>query len=281
MSYLKIKWSRAFGFVLLLLVLVGTSCKSRKEGKKPPPQVQKLAQVDSVFLAMKAAEFTFDTLVAKFSGIYNFDGKKQNFSGQLRMVYDSMIWCSIMVMNIEVARVVVTTDTVKMLNRLARNYYVANFDLINQQLNTDIDFDMLQALLLGNDIPYYETDKFNLEVRPELYVLNTIARRKLRKHVTTDEDLEKVLVQKMKIDRRNLRILQQNIKQVRNPNKKVVAEYSAFENHDGLFPTQMEFKFIGVKELKVDFRFTRIQKKKETRFPFKIPSSYSKAETEK
>ncbi|MBN2746050.1 MAG: DUF4292 domain-containing protein [Bacteroidales bacterium] len=260
--------------ILIILLLLFSGCKSRKP-EAPKRSEIKLNRVDSVFHSMKAAEFEFETLVARFSGIYNFDGTKQNFNGQLRLLNDSLIWCSITVMNIEVARVMVTPDTVKMINRLSRKYFLTDFRYINYNLNTDIDFDMLQALILGNDIPYYETDKFNLEIKPESFVLSTIGRHKLKQYVKTDDDLSKVLVQKIKIDKTTLRIMEQNLKQVRNPNKKVEAIYSNFEDHNGLFPTEITFKFIGVKELILHFNFTKIEKNTEISFPFKIPNSYT------
>lgn len=274
-AMMKIKNGGKYLFILLAIsFIVISSCKSRKTDIKPR-ELSKISQVDSVYSAMKSAEFQFETMIAKFSGLYNIDGNKQNFSGQIRLFKDSLIWCSITVMNIEVARVMITTDTVKMMNRLSKEYFVSDFELLNSKLNTDIDFDMLQALILGNDIPYYEIDKFQLEVRQEVFVLSTIGRNKLKNYIKSEDDLSKILIQKMKIDRENFRITSQDIKQLRNPNKKVEATYSNFEDNNGLFPTTMEFKFIGVKEIFVSFDFSRIEKNRELSFPFKVPSSYS------
>lgn len=262
--------------VLLVLVLFFGACKSRKKVTQEVIKNKQLSEVDSVFFAMKGAEFKFDWLKGKFSGIYTVGDKKQNFSGQFRIRYDSLIWCSITVMNIEVARVMVTPDSVKMLNRLGKKYFASTLDFLNDQLNTDIDFDMLQSLILGNDIPYYETDKFHLEPRKDIYQLSTIGRGKLKKYIKSEDDLSKVLIQKINIDKNTYRITKQNLKQLRNPNKKVVARYSGFTEVEGLFPTAVEFKFIGVKNIIVNFNFSRIEKDVPLRFPFKIPSKYER-----
>ena len=262
--------------VLLVLVLFFGACKSRKKVTEQVVKKEQLSEVDSVFFSMKTAEFKFDWLKGKFSGIYTVDDRKQNFSGQFRIRYDSLIWCSITVMNIEVARVMVTPDSVKVLNRLSKKYFASNLDYLNNQLNTDIDFDMLQSLILGNDIPYYETDNFHLEVRKDIYQLSTIGRGKLRKYIKTDDDLSKVLIQKINIDKNTYRITKQNLKQLRNPNKKVVARYSDFKDVDGLFPTAIEFKFIGVKNIIINFNFSKVEKDNPLRFPFKIPSKYER-----
>jgi len=139
---------RVYG-ILIAMVLFFGACKSRKKTVSEVVVKDNLTEVDSVFFAMKEAEFQFDWLKAKFAGIYTVDDKKQNFSGQFRLRKDSMIWCSITVMNIEVARALVTPDSVKLLNRLNKTYFASNMDYLNAQLNTDIDFDMLQSLILG------------------------------------------------------------------------------------------------------------------------------------
>jgi len=263
------------GLFLVLVLLLG-ACKLRKNNTKNVVENSQISAVDSVFVAMKEAEFQFEWLKGKFSGIYTLDDKKQNFSGQFRIRKDSLIWCSITVMNIEVARVMVTPDSVKLLNRLNKKYFASNLDYLNDQLSTDIDYDMLQALILGNDIPYYETDKFELEIKNEVYQLSTIGRSKLKKYIRTEDDLSKVLVQKISIDKNSHRIVKQNLRQLRNPNKKVIAHYSEFQDYEGLFPTSIIFKFIGVKNITIKFDFSKIEKNNPLTFPFKVPSKYER-----
>ncbi len=260
----------------LMLAVFASACKSHKKISRVNKPL-KVAAVDSVFKAMKDAEYQFRWLKGKFSGIYSVaGGKKQNFSGQFRMRKDSIIWCSITVMNIEVARVVVTPDSLKLLNRLAKVYFSSDIDYLNKKLHTDIDFDMLQALILGNDIPYYQTDKFKLETQKDYYVLNTVGRGKLKDYIKNADDLSKVLIQRMTISRDNHRIEKQNIRQLRSPNKKLIAEYSEFQNFDGLFPTKVRFTFIGTKEINVDFKFSKIEKDVPQKLPFKVPSRYKR-----
>lgn len=262
-------------FLSLLFLVVAQGCKTREIAPIVVAETPKISQVDSVYSAMKNAEFRFHTLVAKFSGEYTIDGSKQNFSGQMRIVNDSLIWCSITVMNIEVARIMVCHDSVKLLNKLNRQYYQTTFQYVNNLLNTDIDFEMLQALILGNDIPYYEIDKFQLNSKSDEYELQTIGRKKLKKYVKSDDDLSKVLIQKMAVNKTNFRIIKQDLKQLRNPNKKVEALYSSFVDYQGMFPTKMEFKFIGVKEININLEFLKIEKDIPIELPFKIPSSYT------
>ena len=65
---------RLFGLILVLTLFFG-ACKSHKKASRDVVQKQKLTEVDSVFFAMKSAEFQFDWLKGKFSGIYKVDDK--------------------------------------------------------------------------------------------------------------------------------------------------------------------------------------------------------------
>jgi len=262
--------------LLLALVLFIAACKSTKQVAVVITPPVKISQVDSVFALMKNAEYKYEWLTGKFSGIYKVDESEQNFSGQFRIRKDSLIWCSLTVMNFEVARITVTPDSIKLLNRIDKTYFVSNVGFINDKLNTDVDFDMLQALLVGNDIPYYETDKFDLQSNNTEYVLNTVGRRKIKKYIKNDEDLTKVLIQRIVTDKVNNRILSQNLKQPKNLNKKMTATYSDFQDVSGLMPASVEFEFVGVKNIKLTFKFTKIIKDKPTVFPFTVPAKYTK-----
>ena len=86
---------------------------------------------------------------------------------------DSAIWISVTpVLGIEVARLLVTNDSVKMMNRLNSTYFTGNFKLINKLFNADIDYDMFQSFLVGNDFTYYEngaSGKFKANIENKQY----------------------------------------------------------------------------------------------------------------
>lgn len=232
--------------------------------------------VDSVFRAMQEHQFKYDWFQGKFSAEYKSGDKKQNFSGQFRIRKDSAIWMSIYaVMNIEVFRVIVTQDSVFLLNRLKKTYYHKNIDFLNDQLGVDIDFGILQSLLIGSDFNYYETDKFTLDINDSRYKLSTIGRGKLKKHVKNESDLEMVLVQNMWIDKSNYKITKQNVRLVKNPNKKVVVRYSDFkEVNDQIFPFEMQFKLVGETDIDLMVNYKSVIIDKPQSFPFKVPKKY-------
>ena len=262
--------------VFLFGSLLISSCNSTKKAEK---KTSKVYAVDSVFRTMQAHQFQYDWFQGKFSAEYKAGDKKQSFSGQFRIRKDSVIWISIYaVMNIEVFRVIVTQDSIFMLNRLKKSYYHRNIGFLNEQLGTDIDFDILQSLLIGTDFSYYENTNFTLDISGDRYKLSTISRQKLKRYIKTQEDMEMVLVQNMWIDKADFKIHKQSVRLVKNPNKKVVANYSDFQDVDNqVFPFNTNFKLVGKKVINLNVKYKSVIINKPLTFPFKIPKKYKRS----
>ncbi len=79
------------------------------------------------------------------------EGNKLSSAVNLRMKKDSAIWISVMPMlGIEAARAMLTPDSVKIINRLERTYISTDYRFLERQFNIKVDFNTLQALLVGN-----------------------------------------------------------------------------------------------------------------------------------
>ena len=119
----------------LVLLLVATSCASRKKTTMPtPPQ-------------------TFEWLTTNMS--IQAEGNGQSFndlSGQLRMRHDSLVWLSVTAtMGVEVLRAKVSNDSVWLINRLEKTYLAEPLDTLTTQLGMPLSLPLLQALLLDNN----------------------------------------------------------------------------------------------------------------------------------
>lgn len=149
---------------LTILLLLGASLWSCKPKKLIGPVDADLLKEPSLALELiKNSELDYLWFSTRFSGNVVLDQKSQNISGQLRIKKDSAIFVSIApVLGIEVARAIITPDSVKMINRLESNYYLGNISYLNQLLNTDIDFYMLQAILTGNDFSHFQRSGFQV-----------------------------------------------------------------------------------------------------------------------
>ncbi len=69
----------------------------------------------------------------------------------IRMKKDSVIWVSVLPgLGIEAARMMMTQDSVFLMNRLQKEYLATDYTYLRNKFQVDISFDVLQAILLGN-----------------------------------------------------------------------------------------------------------------------------------
>jgi len=131
--------------VLVLLsavMLLGSCTRQLLPGRKPAASVPMPE-------AVRAANVDFRFLAAK--GKAQFGEQSGNINVRIRK--DSVIWISASLIGIEGGRIYITRDSVQVLDKLHREYYAGDFAYLSKRLNVPVNFDMLQALLLGNYLP--------------------------------------------------------------------------------------------------------------------------------
>lgn len=78
---------------------------------------------------------------------------KQEATVNIRLKRDSIIWASVTKVGIEGARIVITPDTIVMLDRLHKTYFAGNFKALKRRYRVPVTFEMLQAALVANYLP--------------------------------------------------------------------------------------------------------------------------------
>ena len=269
--------SRSFHpFPLLLfsfLLLSISSCSPARKVMKAPIKEE---GADFLFARLKEKELKYDWFSAKFSAEYSNNGKDNSFSGQIRIRKDSLIWISLTPMlGIEAVRIMISQDSVKMINRLNNTYFIGDYEYVNRFLNTNIDYDLLQAFLLGNDLQFYENGKFRASIDRGEYKLSTGERRKLKKYVHNSQENLKIFIQNIWLDPVNFKITSADVKEIRRDNIKLESNYGNFEAVDGqLFPREMNYIIWAGNTIHVKASFSKMMINAPLQFPFKIPGSY-------
>jgi len=81
------------------------------------------------------------------------DGKDNEFNAIVRIKKDSMIWVSInAVLGFEAFRLLITPDSVKILDRLHKIARLRSVTYLQDQIHLPVDFKTLQDLLIGNPV---------------------------------------------------------------------------------------------------------------------------------
>ncbi len=105
------------------------------------------------------AEIDFKYLNIKSKVDFSAGGEEQSFPVNIHIKKDSIIWLSIVV-GLEGARGIITKDSVIFLDRLHRTYYKYDFASLSKQFNFNLNYDLVQSILIGNmPIKKRETDE--------------------------------------------------------------------------------------------------------------------------
>lgn len=95
----------------------------------------------------------FRTYAARLKVNFMQDDEAQNLVVNMRMQSDSLIWMNATaLLGIEVARALITPDSIWFINRLKRTYYQKSFQEIAEWIGVPVNFRMLQNLLVGNPV---------------------------------------------------------------------------------------------------------------------------------
>lgn len=264
-------------WISLAVLIILASCSSQKIAYKAP-----LKEEGEAFLIekMQDNESQFETYKAKgLVQLINND-KKNDLKVNIRIRKDSAIWVSISIgMGLEAARVLLTHDSVMFINRLEKTYFAGNYQFINQMINAHVDFDIVQALITGNDFKWYDYHDLKAKVVNGHYHLGSTKRRKLKQYIKSSDSVDHAVSQCMWLSPESYKIERIKIKEINNDSKKIVAKYSDFKNiDDQLLPSQYDIIISAQNDLIIDASLMKINLNKPITFPFNIPSKYKEIE---
>lgn len=222
-------------------------------------------------------EVDFDTFSAKANFSIKSEKRNKSFKANIRIKNDSAIWISITpLFGIEVARVMITQDTVKVINRINKEYFIGDYTYINKRFNVELEFETIQSILLGNSIPFELTEALKFATDKSLYYLGNMKKRKARK----------VDGNPRKVERKNEEVISLWISSMNFRVKKfilsdlaadrfIMGEYSDYnEINEQLIPQKLNFHFQGDTPTVIEIDYSRVSLDKSLNFSFNISSKY-------
>jgi len=265
---------KSFYTVGLISLLFTYSCKNIERAKRSSLEGKK---TEYLLQQLYANTFQFETLSSKASIEINQTNKKTSFKANIRLQKDSAIWISVTpLLGIEMARVLITRDTVKVINRLEKSYFIGDYSYINKRFNVDVEFELLQSILLGNVIAFEEDEKLKFAVDREKYYLGNLKKRKAKKADDKPERIEKEKEEIISI------WVNQNNYKIENflysdltADRFILGEYrDHFEVENQLFPKNLKFEFQTKDPSIVKIEYSRVSLNDPLKFSFNISSKY-------
>jgi hypothetical protein len=267
-------------FILTALLLIN-GCKSKQKTLNKQNQIERNDEVidpdysspDSLLAIIKSSELKLDWFSAKVNVKANIANQTNSFNANLRINTDSAIWMSISpALGIEVARVLITRDSLKFLNRLSATYFVGDYAYLNNLLQIEVNFDMIQSILLGNTYLHYSVENYVSDRDEQGLILSTLKKRKIKKE--TELDIPQVLTQEIWFSSLNGKILRMEMQDYRPVRKFMVNYLSYVSEEDKLVPQAMLIQAQAEKQVIIDLEYSKQTVSKELNLPFSIPKNY-------
>lgn len=268
-------WHKVFWWMILLaFFLAGNACKTPRQVMKAPIKEE---GADYLFKKLKENEFIFNDLSMRFSASFSEGkGRKTSFSGQIRISHDSVIWISISPMlGIEAFRLMLSQDSVFILNRLEKSYFREDFSYLNQMISSTLDFDMLEAFLLGNDFSWFDNTRFKASLDGTDYKLSTTQRRKLKRTGGNNQAFPTIPIQDIWLEPETFKISKVVIREADAHGRIIHAEYMNFiDTGSRRLPGTINIRTEGDKNVNIALEYSKVVMNEGIDFPFKIPPGY-------
>jgi hypothetical protein len=229
----------------------------------PEIKYDSLSAASSILKSLEKNKIDFHTFSAKVKVQYeDHHGKQPDFNAFIRLQKDSVLWISISAtfLSIEAFRILITPDTLIIINKLDKTVEYHSFGYIESIAHIPMDFETLQNLIIGN--PVYPGDSIVSFRKTENHFLIGTVGKLFKTLLTISADNNSL--EKSKLD---------DIEVGQNRTADLI--YGNYEkNNQNSFAT---YRDINVAEkTKVDIRLTfkQYEFNKELSFPFNIPRNY-------
>jgi len=244
--------------VFLFLFLI--SCKSKAvlaEGK-----ADDVLSASTIIQSHYNNKLDFKTLYIKSSARYEDAKQTQNVSADIRIKKDEKILVSIRFLGITMAKALITPEEVKYYEVINGSYFEGNYESLSQWLGTELDYQKVQNMLLGQAMDNLENEKYKAEIVEKLYKLSTVNSKNEK---SFSFESERFLLKKQEVNQpekeRTLTVIYPSFQDI----SKLILPSSL-----NIFATQKK----GKTSIEVEYKSIKVNE--ELSFPYNVPDGYER-----
>jgi hypothetical protein len=253
---------------LLIVCICGSlsafGCKAKKQAVVAPEPVtttpdKSLNKLD----AIRSSQLSYSTFSGKAKTKLDINGSSNDVTLNIRIQNGKKIWVSVTaIAGIEVARALITPDSLQVINKLQGLYMQKPFSYIYSYTSQQINFDSLEALLVGNAIPQLLNEDAKLQADSGRTVMTGNLRELAYKLV---------LGAGLKVNHTELSDLVADQSLTVDNNVFIAAA-------NRVLPSQIDLSSVmPKKKVKMSLHYIKVDFDQPLEFPFSIPSGYSPA----
>jgi hypothetical protein len=227
------------------------------------PSPDSLKGAADILKSIEDNRIKFTTFSAKIKVEYeDKNGKQPDFNAFVRLYKDSVLWISISAtfLSIEAFRILITKDTIIILNKLKKKVEYHSFSYVKDIAQIPLNFSTLQDLIIGN--PIYVGDSIVAFRQTENHILIGTVGKFFKNLLTVLDDNN--VIERSKLDDIDI-----------SQNRTADLTYGEYDKNTGVsFATYREITIAEKTKVDISLLFKQYEFNKELSFPFNIPRNY-------
>ena len=249
--------NKGLGFFIISLCILASACS-----KKVITPVK--ATAPKTVLNIEAIDFDF--FQGKARMILRDANKEREVKANIRIRKDSVIWMTFSVIGVQGGKALINKDSITIVSTVDKEYYVFEYAELSNRFKFNIDYNVVQAAMLGNPI-IPRSDEDDIQQESSMYMLQQI-----------QDDVKVVNY----VNAASMKIEKVEMKEGNSMNSLVI-NYSNFQPiGTKVFPyngtINLFYKTLsGLLNTTIIFEYNKAEVgDRELRFPFNIPKRYER-----
>ncbi len=241
-----------FSIILCTLLITACSKKTIAPIASSPKKTLSIEEID------------FDYFQGKARMILRDANKEREVKANIRMRKDSVIWMTFSVIGVQGGKALINKDSITVVSTVDKEYYVFPYNELSDRFQFEINFDVVQAAMLGNPI-IERSNRDDVQQESSMYLLKQ-----------SQSDVSVVNY----VNAASMKIEKVEMKEEASMNSLVI-NYSNFQPvGNRVFPyngtINLFYKTMsGLLNTTIIFEYNKAEVGgKELRFPFNIPKRY-------
>ncbi len=242
------------------MLLALSSCKSKKSVTNS--EIIEGISTKKIISNHYDNNFSQKTVNANLNADYSDSKMSTSINIKLRIEMDKTIWMSATKFGFPLAKVKITPDRVSYYEKLKGTYYDGDFALLSKWLGTELDYQKVQNILLGQAVLNLKKEKYDSKIDNQLYQLSPIK----------ENELFGIL---FFMNPDNFKL---NRQEITNTEKKQMlsVSYANYKDIKGeQFPENINIRATDHEKLTtINIEYKSVEFNEELTFPFEIPNGY-------
>lgn len=218
---------------------------------------------DSVYSKVVANQIQYKTLSERCNLTWDDGNTAQQFNASIRLRKDSLIWMSLGMFGFEGARVLISPDSFRLVNKMTSEHMVRDYNFIQSWILMPVNFEMLQQILAGQKISINEKAT-SVTKEDSSYVL----------YMESDKLLEKVWVDSVSYTIKKILLKDKLLKQDMT---------ITFDSYNSLNQKPFSYKrniiiHRDAATMMLSMEITKAQVNEELNFPFEVNEKYKRVD---